>query len=94
MNKWMIKGINIIIKLLQNRFCKVDEMVIRRSIQCGLCNKVDSVGHRLFRLDDFSEPVCGMPYVLLPKRDTMDGCGCFLRLKWAIKSEKCPFEKW
>jgi hypothetical protein len=77
---------------------KVDpaEFRRRRSV-CISCTAVDTKGDRLFRKIKIRTFTCGIPRTkLLFRISSVDGCGCWLNLKWWGRDQHCPLKepKW
>lgn len=65
----------------------------RRKRICEECPIRDPKGDPLFRDIGHGRFSCGAPATHKLLRDPqVDGCGCFLNLKWWIKGERCPLK--
>lgn len=71
-----------------------DEEQATRRKACESCTATDSKGDRVFRAIDQGVFSCGVPVNKKLFRDkAVDGCGCWLNLKWLAKDEKCPLKE-
>lgn len=75
------------------------DAIEHRSQICTECGETDAKGQRLFRLIDGAES-CGQPMdprapdAKLLRDPVADGCGCWLKRKWASQGQACPRGKW
>lgn len=68
-----------------------EEQQATRKTACEGCTAVDSKGDRIYREISPGVFSCGQSAKEKLFRDkTVDGCGCWLNLKWIAKDEKCP----
>jgi hypothetical protein len=69
-----------------------EEHARRKSI-CEACPEQDSRGVKLFREHKPGRHSCGEARLDWIFRDPeVDGCGCWLELKWHGKDQKCPLK--
>ncbi len=69
--------------------------VVERQRICGACTVTDPEGDQLFRQDQKGRYFCGKPLFQKKLRQPqIDGCGCFLKIKWKKKWTRCPLMKW
>jgi hypothetical protein len=74
-----------------------EETQAQRKTICESCLATDSSGARLYREAFPGQHSCGKPWNDQVVRDpSVDGCGCFLEMKWIGKNERCPLPepKW
>lgn len=67
----------------------------KRKSACESCQAIDSTGLNMYREHKEGSHSCGEPRIdHILRDDSVDGCGCWLELKWWGKNEKCPLGKW
>lgn len=78
----VVKTATAIIEISSGDKSRDDTVESRRHI-CLYCKLVQEPMASIYS--------CGIPFPEKPLRDpNIDGCGCFLNLKWRAKHERCP----
>jgi hypothetical protein len=71
----------------------IDDTYYVRKSSCETCQICDSKGDRLYREYIPGRHSCGVPRFDWIFRDpSVEGCGCWLELKWYGINEKCPLK--